>query len=122
MTTPEERTEDASFTLGMTWHGREQAARPANQFVASLGLPTSTGKADEVYLTFGHVAPPVLTGTPQAMEEQVRALGSLPVETLGRYVLSRARLQELIDVLQRAAVIFDGALGAEVDDTGSTNS
>ncbi|MGW5974905.1 hypothetical protein [Streptomyces sp. NPDC055186] len=119
MTTPEEQPED-TFAIGLSWRNGDQPARPANQFVASVGLPTAEGKPDQVYITFGQVEPPVLSGTQAAMQQQLRQLGSLPVETLGRYVVSRSRLQELIDVLQRTAENFDKAWGADVDD--NTNS
>ncbi|MGW9022882.1 hypothetical protein ACWGQ5_01325 [Streptomyces sp. NPDC055722] len=120
MTTPEEQPE-GTFAMGLSWRNvDQQPARPANQFVVSVGLPTAEGKPDQVYITFGQVEPPVLSGTPAAMEQELRELGSLPVETLGRYVVSRSRLQELIDVLQRTAEIFDKAWGADVDD--NTNS
>ncbi|MFJ2732261.1 hypothetical protein [Streptomyces sp. NPDC087317] len=119
MTTPEEQPE-GTFAMGLSWRNVDEPARPANQFVVSVGLPTAEGKPDQVYITFGQVEPPVLTGTPAEMEQRLRELGSLPVETLGRYVVSRSRLQELIDVLQRTAGIFDKAWGADVDD--NTNS
>ena len=45
----------------------------------------------------------------EEMMQQLRSMGTLPVETLGRYVLTRERLGELIAVLQRAAAIFDEA-------------
>ncbi|MEU9710763.1 hypothetical protein AB0E21_19410 [Streptomyces sp. NPDC047967] len=113
-----EKQPDTTLSLGLSWRNGEQAARPANQFIVSVGLPTSQGRPDEIYLTFGQVEPPVLTGTPEQMEDQLRKLGSLHVETLGRYVVSRDRLQELIEVLQRTAELYDSARGA-VDDTGS---
>ncbi|MFF6887590.1 hypothetical protein ACFY9F_30895 [Streptomyces sp. NPDC012421] len=111
---PEEQP-DKALTLGLTWRNGDQPARPANQFIVTVGLPTSQGRPDEIYLAFGQVEPPMLTGSPAQMEEQLRTLGSLPVETLGRYVVSRDRLQELIDVLQRTAELYDSARGA-VDD------
>lgn len=114
---PEEQP-DTSYALELGWRIGDHAARPANQFVVSVGLPTSQGKPDEIYLTIGQAEPPFVTGTPAQMEQQLRALGSLPVETLGRYVFSRDRLQELINVLQRTAEIFDRARGAG-DDTSN---
>ncbi|MFC8859780.1 hypothetical protein [[Kitasatospora] papulosa] len=112
MTDPEFQP-DESIALGLTWQDTDQAARPANTFASALGLPAEDGRPDAVYLSIGHAEPPFLSGTPAEMEEQLRNMGSLPVKTLGRYVLSRARLQELVGVLQQAMEKFDASGGGE---------
>ncbi|MFF4813096.1 hypothetical protein ACFY2K_00785 [Kitasatospora sp. NPDC001309] len=121
MTAPEP-SPDSRFAIDLAWHNTDQLARPANQFLVSVGLPDTSGQPDSVYLTIGQVEPPVLNGTPAQMEQRLREMGSLRVETLGRYVLSRARLQELIDVLQGAAEIFDKTGGSDLGDTADDDA
>lgn len=106
MTTPENAPND-SVEMRLVWRNTEVPSRPVNQFVVSLSLPNEAGQSDAIHLTLGQVDPPVISGSPAQMEQDLRNLGTLPVETLGRYVLTRPRLGELIQVLQQAASNYD---------------
>ncbi|MFF7166323.1 hypothetical protein ACFZBP_33955 [Streptomyces sp. NPDC008086] len=106
MTTPENAPND-SVEIRLVWRNTDVPSRPANQFIVSLSLPNAAGQADAIHLTLGQADPPIISGSPAQMEQDLRQLGTLPVETLGRYVLTRARLGELIQVLQRAASNYD---------------
>ncbi|MFJ6717484.1 hypothetical protein [Streptomyces sp. NPDC091259] len=106
MTTPKDAPRD-SFEVRLEWRNTDVPSRPANQFIVSMSLPNAAGQSDAIHLTLGQVDPPVISGSPEQMEQQLRSLGSLPVETLGRYVLTRARLAELVEVLQQAAINYD---------------
>ncbi|MER6732569.1 hypothetical protein [Streptomyces puniciscabiei] len=124
MTTPESAPEE-SFQLRFEWRNTDVPSRPANQFIVSMGLPNAAGQADAIHLTLGQADPPVVSGSPEEMVQQLRGLGTLHVETLGRYVLTRARLDELIQVLQHAAIQYDslrqsGGLTDGDTDAGTT--
>lgn len=124
VTTPEDAPPN-TFAMRLEWRNTDVPSRPVNQFIVSMSLPNAAGEADAIHLTLGQVDPPVLHGSPEEMEQQARKLGTLPVETLGRYVLSRARLTELIQVLQQAASKFDsmrqsGGLTDGDTDAGTT--
>lgn len=103
-------------TLRVVWEEPEGAAQPCNQFAVTLGLPTQAGVPEAVYLTVGSVEPPLLFGTEEDMRQQLESTeGKLMVKPLGRYVLTRGRIDELIKVLQSAAQTFDQAQGAWSD-------
>ncbi|MEU7007081.1 hypothetical protein [Streptomyces sp. NPDC046332] len=106
MTTPKDAPRD-SFEVRLEWRNTDVPSRPVNQFIVSMGLPNAAGQSDAIHLALGQVDPPIVSGSPEQMEQQLRSLGTLPVETLGRYVLTRARLAELLEVLQQAASNYD---------------
>ncbi|MFC8419275.1 hypothetical protein ACUJ8N_01635 [Streptomyces sp. ESR1.13] len=123
MTTPE-NVPDA-HEVRLKWRNTDVPSRPANQFIVSMSLPNLAGQADAIHLTLGQADPPVISGSPEQMEQDLLELGTLPVETLGRYVLTRARLEELIQVLQQAADKYDnmrrsGGLTDGDTDAGTT--
>jgi hypothetical protein len=96
--------------LRLDWAEHDaNSALPANQFIAQVGLPSRQGPPDGIYVTFGHVTPPVLLGpTPEELQNQIEELGGTrTVRSLGSYLLSRGRLDELIEVLQTAARQYD---------------
>jgi len=59
---------------------------------------------DEYVLTLGHAVPPPILGTPQERAEQVQRVSFVPVKTLGRFSFTRARVEELVGVLQTILV------------------
>ncbi len=111
-----------TYTMSIAWPEAQVSVQPANQFAATIGVPGADGAADSVYVTIGHVSPPFLSGTPEDLQEKLASYGPLAVDTLARYVVSRARLQEFIDVLQRVADIYDHARGDSSDDHASGSS
>lgn len=109
------------MTLRVDWSRADDVpAEPANQFVVNVGLPDKAGTPDGVYLLLGHLTPPILLpGTRNEVVEQLETIQSKrTVEVRGRYLLSRQRLNELIEVLQIAAVQYDkiAERGKEPDD------
>jgi len=78
----------------------------SNQFLGQLGQGPD-GSPEEFVLTLGYVAPPVMLGTPQQQEATFAAMGALSVKALSRVSMSRARLGELIEVLQVSADQYD---------------
>lgn len=87
-----------------------------NQFAAQVGIPTRDGVPDGLDLLLGSIAPPLLFGKDAAAQQrEIESLGSVSVIVHGRFHLSRARLDELIDVLQQAAGNYDTARKALQD-------
>ena len=85
--------------------------KPVNQFVATVGTTGEGAEPDGVHLIFGYLSPPMLLGTPEEIRLQAEALTELPVEVAGRFLLTRARLGELISVLQSVAGQYDAMEG-----------
>jgi hypothetical protein len=87
------------------WVGVEDAQILfANQFLGQV-------EQQEIVLTFGQLTPPVLLGPPERRVQQVERLGYVPVKTVARFAMTRARLEELIGVLQETARNFDARDG-----------
>ena len=64
----------------------------------------------EVILSFGQVVPPaILPGTPEQQAEQLAEHEYLPVRTVARLGLNRARLEELVGMLQQTLANYDQA-------------
>jgi len=63
------------------------------------GSPTVLGEADGLYITFGHVMPPI--SEPQAGE-------IVPIIPMGTYFLTKARLAEFHSVIGNFLENFDG--------------
>lgn len=68
---------------------------------------------EDIIVTLGHVAPPVVLGTSEEQQALMMAIGAISVRPLCRVSLSRARLGELIGALQSVAQAFDMASGGE---------
>jgi hypothetical protein len=91
--------------IPIVWVGVEDARILfANQFLGQV-------EQQEIVLTFGQVTPPVLLGPPERLAQQVERLGFIPVKTVARFGMTRARLEELIGVLQATARNFDARDG-----------
>lgn len=80
-----------------------------NQLVVQLAGPAG-GRPDGLYLILGDAPPPlVVSDDEESRRTELAAYdGRLPVAVHGRYFVSRARLGEFIDVLQRVAKLYDG--------------
>ncbi|WP_164384008.1 hypothetical protein [Streptomyces sp. OM5714] len=110
MSDPSTLKQSGHATLRAVWEEAGGAAQPCNQFAATLGLPTQQGVPEAVYLTLGNAEPPFLVGTEAEISQQLQEMGGqLPVRSLGRFVLTRGRVDELIKILQTAAQQFDQA-------------
>jgi hypothetical protein len=62
---------------------------------------------NEFFVTFGQVSPPILLGTPEQQRKQAQELSYVSAKVIFRLALSRARLKELIDVLQKQLDLYD---------------
>jgi hypothetical protein len=82
----------------------------ATQIVAHLASPVG-GRPDGLYLIVGDAPPPLILGEDDETRQAELATyeGKLPVAVHGRYFVTRARLGEFIEVLQRAATLYDEA-------------
>jgi hypothetical protein len=90
-----------SIEIPLTFIGADDTpVTAANSFVVQH-------QADEFMITVGHVAPPLLVGTPQEQARQAGQLPFIPVNVLGRYSVTRQRLVELIEALQSNLKKFD---------------
>jgi hypothetical protein len=85
-----------NLTVPLVWVGAEEL--PA-QFVNQMVVQHPG--ANEFVLTFGLLSPPLLLGTPEQQLEQARSIPYVPVTPVARVGLTRERLLELINALQR---------------------
>lgn len=74
----------------------------ANQLLVQVDTAPS-GEVDHVLLTFGHVAPPPVTGSPEQQMELVRANPVAVARAQARISVSVPRLLEMVALLQRLA-------------------
>jgi hypothetical protein len=75
----------------------------ANQLLGQIG-------PGEVILNFGQVTPPaIMPGTPEQQAEQLAQYTYVPVRTVARLGLNRAKLEEFIGVLQQTLANYDQA-------------
>jgi hypothetical protein len=86
----------------------------SNQILAQLGAPSGRGVPDGIYLTFGHVLPPIVVGDEEQRAARVAELtaSTVKVAVQGRVQISRETLTDVIKVLQTAAEQYDAAVAA----------
>lgn len=65
----------------------------ANLFIAQV-------HQDEVILTIGQAAPPVVMGTSEEVREQLKQIDKVPARVVARLSLTPLRLRQLIGILQ----------------------
>jgi hypothetical protein len=95
--------------MSTVWAGIDELpVLPINTFVTQMG-GYSNGEFDGAILNVGYVAPPFVLGTPEEQHAMLNAMGGVTARALGRFQLSRARLAELIGLLQGLADTWDGA-------------
>jgi hypothetical protein len=102
----------SNFTV--RWEGVD--ALPV-QFVNSMSVSVGpnagdSGVPDGIYLTFGVVAPPMVTAT--TAEEYVAALAEIPyvpIRPVGRFVLSREHAINLANFLASQVAGYDHMTG-----------
>src|SRR5688572_30304966 len=95
---------EPELQVPIVWVGGEDiATHTANQFLGQFSGP------EEFIVTFGHIAPPPLLGTPEERLEQARQLSYVPVRAITRIGLTRQRVEELIGVLQQTLSNFDAS-------------
>jgi hypothetical protein len=83
------------IAVPIVWNAPEEVPiLVANAFVSQFDRDGS------FIVTIGQMTPPALVGTPDEVEEQARQVNFVPVKPFVRLGLSRARLEELIAILQ----------------------
>jgi hypothetical protein len=71
----------------------------------------STFQPDEFVVTLGQLVPPPITGdTEEERRDALSNISFVPINTVARVVMTRQRIVEFIDVLQRNLAQHDEAL------------
>lgn len=90
--------------LPIAWIGSEELpVTLVNQFLGQVGTQ------DEVILIFGQITPPILLGTPEQQQEQAKEIPFVPVKPVARLGLTKAGLDQLVEVLQQTQSNYDQA-------------
>lgn len=108
-----EHSEPQQVALRLDWSAADGVdVKLLNQMVVQLGSPAA-GQPDGFYLLLGEVTPPVVVGDDDETRERdlARYEGMLPVNVHGRYFVSRARMDEFIELLQRMTTQYDEISG-----------
>ena len=71
-----------------------------NQFVVQH-------QQNEFIITVGQIAPPMLLGTEEQQRQQAKQIAYVPVKVVARLALTKARLKELISVLETNLANYD---------------
>jgi hypothetical protein len=92
------------------WEGADDLpVLAANQFVVQIDSPD--GAAENLILTVGHIAPPVLLGSAEEQRAAAADIKAVSVRPLARFSLSRSRATALIRVLNEVVGRFDEKVG-----------
>jgi len=90
--------------LPIRWVGIEETPTLfANQVLGQIG------PQGEIVLTFGQLIPPALVGTQDQIVEQAKQITQVPTQTVARLVITRAGLDQLIELLSQTAENADRA-------------
>jgi len=86
--------DDETVSIPLVWEeADDRSVVFANQFLIQH-------QPDEFVLTVGQLVPPPLLGTDEEKREQLARVSYVPIRVIGRYGLTRRRIEELIAVLQ----------------------
>lgn len=92
--------------IPLVWAGVEDLVpQVVNQLLVQVDLAKSA--PDAVLLTAGFASAPPVTGTPDEQAAALARVKEVVVRPVVKLVLTRARLQEWIEVLSRTAEKFD---------------
>lgn len=101
-----EEPQQPEMQIPLSWvNFNETPIAFANQVVCQF-------QPNEFVVTFGQATGPPLIGTPEEVQEQAKRIEFVPIRTLVRLGMSRARLIELIGVLQANLENHDRAMEA----------
>lgn len=92
--------------LNVQWPKVVPSAQIINQFSGQIGAGPA-GLPEEVILTVGHVAPPILWGNEEQQVEQAREQTSLEIQAVSRFTMTPARARELLNVLQGTLEVYN---------------
>jgi hypothetical protein len=99
-------------SVPLDWGETESArAGHVNQALGQIGPPGPDGLPDGIYITMGVVPPPpLIEGDPaksKLLEKYVT--GGVKVNVVGQFHMSRAMLNDFIEVLRTTAANYDAA-------------
>jgi hypothetical protein len=93
---------ESQLQLPIAWIGTDEAPIVAcNQFLGQFSAE------NELIVTFGHLAPPALLGSPEERLEQAKEISYVPIRVVARLGMNRLRVEELIRVLQEILANHD---------------
>jgi hypothetical protein len=111
--------EQESIQVSMIWPDvGELPVYRANQFLGQVSNGPD-GKPEDLLLTIGHFAPPVLLGPPEEQQVTARALGAVSVRALSRISLSYRQAHALVGLLQHLLGQFPAPQEEEVTEEDS---
>jgi hypothetical protein len=85
----------------------EQSVQMANQFIGQVD-------GDEIILSIGCATPPIITGdTIEERQAQAENIGYVPVRPIARIAVTKARLAELMVILDLTQKNYNAAHGVE---------
>jgi hypothetical protein len=94
--------DEENVQVPLVWVGVEELPLlSVNQILGQI-----LGK-DEFLLAFGQVAPPILLGTDEQKRDQARMLTFAAIKPVARLAMTRQRIQELRDLLDRQIEAHD---------------
>jgi hypothetical protein len=97
---------DEAVQLSIIWPGAGDASvMRSNAILGQIG--NGPAGPEEILLTFGYVAPPVLLGSPEEQQAAVAAIGAVSANILCKISLSRGRAHELIELLRQQIKFYD---------------
>lgn len=100
---------EQSIGIPLIWPDIEELpVYRANQFISQNGQGPD-GKPEEIVLSLGYIAPPVILGTPEEQQATARALGAVSVKALARVSISRGHVAQLVELLRAQLELFDRA-------------
>jgi hypothetical protein len=92
-----ENEHEGQLEVPIIWAGVEDVPiLYANTFVSQIDSSSPEG----FIITVGQVTPPALVGTPDQVREQAKQISYVPVRAVARIGVTRAKLEELVQVLQ----------------------
>lgn len=81
-----------------------------NAFLTRIGGVASSGRPDGIYLTAGHIVPPLIPGAPTDTAREMKDAGQkLEVQVAANLFITRDRAQELIGLLVEGVAALDSA-------------
>jgi hypothetical protein len=100
-------------SVPLDWSDAESArAGHVNQALGQLGPPGSDGLPDGIYVSVGVVPPPLLIEGDPARSKLLEkyTTGGVKVNVVGQFHMSRAMLNDFIQMLQTTAINYDAAV------------
>jgi len=104
-------SENSSVQVSVIWPGVDDLpVLRSNIALVQVGSSLGGGPED-IILVLGHVAPPVLLGTPEEQQASMRTISAVTARSLVRVSMSRDRVAALVQALQGTIDQIDDALG-----------